>query len=176
MAHRLCIGRAHAVPTVRVAVGASQGNRAARNGSACGRDARAPGWVLFLSLLLLEGAYADLSGRSTARSAEPSRVVGLRGSFIVAREDSGCDSQESGFHANSTDTLFHLSGGMINGQQGPRLRTITSGRAQGRYGGGRGGALRDSNWEMRSSCCSVRPISSQPFRRQRRRKGSTWKS
>ena len=54
-------------------------------------------------------------------------------------------------------------------------RLMTAGQAQTDVGI-RGGALRDSYFEMRSSCRRVRPMSSQPLRRQRRRKGSTWKS
>ena len=35
----------------------------------------------------------------------------------------GRDGQESGFHPNSANILFHFSSGWINGQQGPRPRT-----------------------------------------------------
>ena len=85
MTHGLRIGRTHVVPTVRGAAGHRSETERHATAAQCGRDARAPGWVLFPSLLLLEGAYADLPGRSTAHSAEASRLVGLRGSFIVAR-------------------------------------------------------------------------------------------
>ena len=51
---------------------ASQGNRAARNGSACGRDARAPGGAPPPILLALRG------GTAPADAAEPFRLVCLR--------------------------------------------------------------------------------------------------
>ena len=51
----LCFGPAHAVPAVRVAGCPIAGKLIGRNGSACGRDARAPGWTSLPSLLLLPG-------------------------------------------------------------------------------------------------------------------------
>ena len=73
-----CFGRAHAVPAGRVAGCHIAEIRAARNGSACGRDARAAGWRLFPSLLLLDGARAGLPGRTPADAAEPSPLLALR--------------------------------------------------------------------------------------------------
>ena len=74
-----CFGRAHAVPAGRVAGCHIAEIRAARNGSACGRDARAPGWRLFPSLLLLDGARAGLPGRTPTDAAVPSPLLALRG-------------------------------------------------------------------------------------------------
>ena len=45
----------------------------------CGRDARAPGWRLFPSPSLLDGARAGLPGRTPADAAEPSPLPALRG-------------------------------------------------------------------------------------------------
>ena len=61
---------------------ASQGNGAARNGIACGRDARAPGGGLLPSLLPLKGARAGLPGRSPCRCGS---AVTLSGPSVESR-------------------------------------------------------------------------------------------
>ena len=60
----------------------SQGNRAARNGSACGRDARAPGWGLLPSLLLLKGSRAGFRGRGPWRCSRAVTLAGPLCNFV----------------------------------------------------------------------------------------------
>ena len=71
-----------AIPPAGWPGAASQGNGAIRNGSACGRDARAPGGRLFQSLLPLKGAGAGLPGCGPADAADSPRLMALRGSLF----------------------------------------------------------------------------------------------
>ena len=75
----LCFGRTHAVPAGRVAGCRIAGNRAVRNGIACGRDARVPGGPLLPSLLLLEAARAGGRLLKCGGSKPPVNAIELEG-------------------------------------------------------------------------------------------------